>query len=143
AAKSAAVPMRPSVIELFPPGVWGAELTDLSQPFPLWPNEVEAVSRATDRRAVEFAAGRHCARRALELLGHAPAGLPRLSTNAPEWPSTIVGSLSHSEGYCGAVVAWRSDLAAIGFDVERRGSVSRAVLSEIASASEIAQLAHR
>lgn len=138
----AAVPMRPSVIGLFPSAVRGAELTDLSQSFPMWPNEMEAVSRATGRRAAEFAAGRHCARSALDLLGHAPVGIPRLPTNAPEWPASITGSLSHSAGYCGAVVAWRHEFGAVGFDVERRGSVSLTVLSEIASASEVAQLAH-
>lgn len=106
----------------------------------MWANETEAVSRATDRRTAEFAAGRHCARHALELLGYPAIGIPRLPTNAPGWPASITGSLSHSAGYCGAVVAWRHDFGAIGFDVEGRGSVSPTVLAEIASDAEIALL---
>src|SRR5882757_6772137 len=95
----AAVPMRRSVIGLFPAGVCGAELTDFSRCFPSWPDEIEPVSRASESRVVEFAAGRHCARTALGLLGHAPVGIPRLPTNAPAWPAGITGSLSHSAGY--------------------------------------------
>lgn len=95
---------------------------------------------ASDRRAAEFAAGRHCARSALELLGHAPVEIPRLPTNAPSWPASISGSVSHSTGYCGAVVAWRHQFDAVGFDVECRGSVSTTVLAEIASDAEVALL---
>lgn len=113
-------PMRPSVIGLFPSGVSGAELTDLSERFPLWSGETEAVSQASASRALEFAAGRHCARGALDLLGHAPVSIPRLPTNAPAWPTGITGSLSHSAGYCGAVVTRSRQFGAIGFDVERR-----------------------
>ena len=140
AADWAAEPMRPSVIGMFPPGVCGAELTDLSRRLPMWPNEREAVSRASDARATEFAAGRHCARSALGLLGHAAVGIPCLPTHAPGWPAGITGSLSHAAGYCGAVAAWRRQFGAVGFDVERRRSVSSAVLSEIASDSEVALL---
>ena len=39
------------------------------------------------------------------------------------------------------MVTWRREFAAVGFDVERRGSVSPAVLSEIASDNEVAMLA--
>src|SRR5262245_23038661 len=85
---STAVRMRSSVLGLFPSGVWGAELTDPAQNLPMWANEIEAVSRATDRRVAEFAAGRHCARRALDLLGYPPVGIPRLPTNAPGWPAS-------------------------------------------------------
>jgi len=106
----------------------------------LWPTEREAVSRASEDRAREFAAGRHCARSALGLLGLPPVSIPRLPTNAPGWPTAIAGSLSHAAGYCGAVVTWRRQFGAIGFDAERRGSVSSEILSEIASESEIALL---
>jgi 4'-phosphopantetheinyl transferase EntD len=138
---SSAVPMRASVLGLFPAGVHGAELTGFSERFPLWPNELEAVSRASGPRAAEFAAGRHCARSALRLLGHAPVGIPCLPTNAPGWPDAITGSVSHSAGYCGAVVAWNRDVGAVGFDVECRRSVSSPVLFAIASEAEIARLA--
>jgi 4'-phosphopantetheinyl transferase EntD len=39
------------------------------------------------------------------------------------------------------VVTWRRQFGAVGFDVERRGSVLPAVLSEIASEHEVALLA--
>jgi 4'-phosphopantetheinyl transferase EntD len=138
---SDAVPMRPAVLGLFPPEVRGAELTEISAPFPLWSDERESIARASDARATEFAAGRHCARTALGLLGLAPTGIPSLPTNAPAWPAAVTGSVSHSAGYCGVVVTWRRQFGAVGFDVERRGSVSPTVLSEIASEHEVAMLA--
>jgi 4'-phosphopantetheinyl transferase EntD len=136
----AAVSMRWSVLRLFPSGVRGAEMTDVSSRFPMGAIETDAVLRASGRRAAEFATGRHCARRALGLLGHPPVEIPRLPTNAPRWPTSIAGSLSHSAGYCGAVVAWRDQFDAVGFDVERRGGVSPTVLAEIASDAEVALL---
>ena len=85
---AAAMPMRPAVIGLFPSGVVGAELTHVSARILLWPDETDPASLASDARAREFAAGRHCARTALGLLGLGPIGIPRLPTNAPAWPNT-------------------------------------------------------
>ena len=132
--------MRASVLGLFPSGVIGAELTDLSAGPPLTSDEMEAVARTSVRRRAEFAAERHCARTALSLLGHDPAGVPSLPTNAPRWPGGVTGSVSHSPGYCGAVVTWCRLFGAIGFDVKRRGSVPPDVLSIMASESEAAGL---
>jgi 4'-phosphopantetheinyl transferase EntD len=115
-------------------------MTDVSGRFPMGASETDAVSMASDRRAAEFATGRHCARRALGLLGHPLVEIPRLPTNAPGWPASISGSLSHSAGYCGAVVAWRDQFDAVGFDVERRGGVSMSVLADIASDAEVSRL---
>jgi 4'-phosphopantetheinyl transferase EntD len=36
----------------------------------------------------------------------------------PIWPDGLVGSISHCDGFCGAVVARSSDLCGIGFDAE-------------------------
>lgn len=134
------VPMRASVLGLFPSGVIGAELTDLSAGASLMAEEMAAVARASARRRAEFASGRQCARAALRLLGHDLVGIPSLPTNAPRWPDGVTGSVSHSLGYCGAVVTWSRLFGAIGFDVERRGSVSPDVLSIVASESEAAGL---
>jgi phosphopantetheine--protein transferase-like protein len=63
-------------------------------------------------------AGRRCARQALEQLGVAAGSLGKLPDGSIAWPEGIVGALSHSEIWCGAAVARRSDAAGIGLDIE-------------------------
>ena len=71
--------MRPEVRALFPACVEGEELTSPSDAEPLHPDEEAHVARAVDKRRLEFALGRTCARRALARLG---VSAPRLASNA-------------------------------------------------------------
>lgn len=86
------------------------------------PAEAALVERAVERRRREFAIGRQCARRALARLG--VIGFPLLvgPDRAPLWPAGLVGSITHTHagpaGFCGAAVAARSDVAALGIDAE-------------------------
>jgi enterobactin synthetase component D len=132
--------MRASVLALFPSGVAGAELVDLDAAGPLHPVERSAVAHAAPRRVREFAAGRHCAREALQQLGLPAGALPRGADRAPRWPDGAVGSIAHCEGYCGAVVGRRVALAGLGLDVERRGRVAERLLRRIATEAERAEI---
>jgi len=132
--------MRPHLLQLFPAGVAGAELRDGEIPSPLMAEERAAVARAVPQRVQEFTAGRHCAREALGSLGHARVAIPMRPTGAPAWPAGIVGSISHCRGYCGAVVAWARDVAALGFDAEVRRRVAPALWADIASEHELQAL---
>jgi 4'-phosphopantetheinyl transferase EntD len=108
----------------------------------LAPEEQPAVARAVDRRRREFAAGRACARRALARLGSPVAALPSGDDRVPRWPDGVVGSISHTRGWCAAVVAWRERLRGIGLDGERIMDAERAeILPRIASAEEWAAVA--
>jgi 4'-phosphopantetheinyl transferase EntD len=84
----------------------------------LFPEERQHVQRAVRKRQAEFAAGRICARRALARLGIPPAPLLVDPDRAPCWPPGIVGSISHAEGICAAVVARAAHVTAIGLDLE-------------------------
>jgi len=85
---------------------------------PLLGAEAEGAARWTPKRRAEFAAGRAAARVALAALGSPPQELPRRADRAPAWPAGIVGSISHCDGCCAAVVGRRAEIAALGFDVE-------------------------
>jgi 4'-phosphopantetheinyl transferase EntD len=84
--------------------------------------DLEAVRGAADKRRLEYLAGRHCARVALARLGERGHVLRAGADRAPVWPPGLVGSITHTgtarEGFCGAAVARRVDLVALGIDAE-------------------------
>lgn len=76
------------------------------------------------RRAAEFAAGRHCARRALRQLGVEPAAILIGEGGAPQWPPGVTGSISHGADLAGAIVSRSGRYSGLGLDIERRGSLT-------------------
>ncbi len=128
--------MRSDAMALFPHGVTGAELVRLEDAGPLFEAERAAVAGAAPARVLEFAAGRHCAREALEALGVDPVAVARREDRQPAWPPGIVGSISHADGYCGAVVARDSTCRGLGFDVEAWGRMRPALWRRIATPAE-------
>jgi 4'-phosphopantetheinyl transferase EntD len=106
----------------------------------LHPDEACAVRHALPQRQAEFAAGRACAHRALRELGFPDVTVPRAADRSPLWPDGVVGSISHCEGFCGAVVARQSDVRGLGLDVERRGRVGKDLHDLICTQREKAAL---
>jgi 4'-phosphopantetheinyl transferase EntD len=68
----------------------------------LLPAETALVSRATDERRLEFAAGRWCARRALEQIGGPAVPILRGRLGNPTWPPGFAGSITHDGGVAAA-----------------------------------------
>jgi 4'-phosphopantetheinyl transferase EntD len=100
------------------------------------------VARAIERRRREVAAGRSCARRALARIGAPATALPADGDRVPRWPRGVVGSITHTRGFCAAAVAWQRDLRALGIDAERAIETERAdVMRLVATATEAAWLA--
>ncbi len=78
------------------------------------------LGRATARRQAEFLAGRLCARHALHGLNGVPDSPATLEgRRAPQWPLGCVGSITHSDGWAGALVAKQRAYLGVGVDVER------------------------
>ncbi len=84
----------------------------------LTPEEYVAVSGAIAKRQNEFAAGRMAARRAMHRIGFPSTPLLANPDRSPRWPQHLVGSISHSQTSCVAIVARREHLRSIGVDVE-------------------------
>jgi 4'-phosphopantetheinyl transferase EntD len=95
----------------------GAELE------PLFPGEEGFVANAVPSRRAEFAAGRACARAALRLLGVPEVAIVADERRAPQWPDSVVGSITHCAGLTAAAVARRRDVAMLGIDAEQRGDL--------------------
>ena len=131
-------PARSDALEaLFPPGVAAAELRAPGDPALLDPEEALAVARAVPKRRQEFAAGRLCARSALARLGVTQFALRAAPDRQPLWPDAFVGSITHTAGFCAAVVAPRSGFAALGVDTEIAGGVEAKLWPSICVAGEL------
>ena len=102
----------------------------------LFPEEIVALADAVEKRRREFASVRTCARRALCALGEPPAPILPGTRGAPRWPTGIVGSMTHTEGYRAAAVARAADVHALGIDAEPNVALPDGILDVIAVGSE-------
>ncbi|AEU37576.1 4'-phosphopantetheinyl transferase [Granulicella mallensis MP5ACTX8] len=110
----------------------------------LLPAEEELLGpRTVDKRRIEFAAGRTCARGALRLLGRPSAPLMQGKRHEPLWPEGIVGSITHCKNYCAAAVAGTKAYATIGIDAEPNEPLPAGTLKLIARPRELAWIASR
>jgi len=128
------------LLGLFPPGVVAMETRERGDLVGLSTAEAEHVRHAKPKRAREFAAGRLCARRVLEQLDHSGWDLLVNEDRTPCWPPGIVGSISHTAGFCGAVAGEKTLFEAIGFDVEIASRVSSDLYGQFCTAEELTQL---
>lgn len=116
---------------------WG----DPSAPAPpLFPEELEFVAHAVEKRRLEFARGRQCARAALRRLGLPQPALPVGSNREPLWPRGVVGSITHTRDFCAAAVGRQSAYDGIGIDLEPAEPLEPAVAERVASAREMTHL---
>ena len=139
--ESAAAPGFPAQLSeqlrrMFPAGVVVAELRSMVGVEALLPGEIRDSEGFALKRLREFAGGRICARRALAELGHSGVALRRRADRQPEWPDGIVGSITHSNGYCAAAAAPAGIFRAVGLDAERIG-VERGLWPQICLPPEI------
>lgn len=132
---------------LLPAGVVAREAAPtLAHLDALFDEERAQIARAVDKRRAEYATARALARDAMAELGvadpHARVPLLNADDRAPRWPAGVIGSITHTRGYCGVVVARpRADLRAIGIDVEVNEPVKPALFDKICSERELAWIA--
>ncbi len=99
--------------------------------------EAPYVARAVPKRVAEFATGRACARRGLAELAIVDFPLRVGADREPLWPVGITGSITHTAGFCGAVVAKTTAVRSIGIDAELASAVHRRLWRHIATAAEL------
>lgn len=96
------------------------------------------LKTAHPERRKEFILGRICASRAyyeverenlLELISN--------EDRSPAWPSSVVGSISHSKEWVGAAVAKASDLIGLGIDFETIGRAKPEISSHIKTEEDL------
>jgi 4'-phosphopantetheinyl transferase EntD len=130
------------VIESILPGTAIAvEAGDDDRAVVLFPEEEAMVARSVEKRRLEFATGRDCARRALERLGAPPGPVLAGNRGEPVWPAGVVGSIAHCRGYRGCAVAAATDLVAIGIDAEPHEPLPEGLVEKVAGTEEMSWLA--
>lgn len=103
----------------------------------LWASEIAALgSNVAVSRSKTFAAGRTCARAALQQLGFPPSAIMAGGRGEPQWPLGVVGSITHCEGYCAAVATHDTSYFSVGIDAEPNNPLPSNVLELISSAAE-------
>ena len=123
--------MRRLIDPLLPAGVAAAETYSDLPGLAALPEEQPLIAKSVEKRRNEFIAVRHCARIALAELGLPPAPILKGDKGEPRWPDGVVGSLTHCEGYRGAVVARSADVRSLGIDAEPHDVLPDGVLDAI------------
>jgi 4'-phosphopantetheinyl transferase EntD len=125
---------------LFPPGAVAAELPGNAPVTLLTPSELQSISHCAHKRIQDFTAGRACAHRALRELGITGFSLLSGPDRQPLWPTSISGSITHTNGYRAAVVSYERDLRSVGVDCESIEAVDQDLWSRICAPPELHRL---
>lgn len=102
----------------------------------LFAAEEACVRDAVEKRRREFTAGRLLARRALAELGFAAAPLLPDADRVPRWPAGVVGSITHTAGYCAVALARAEEVGALGLDAERAVGLGPALIDPVCTKNE-------
>jgi 4'-phosphopantetheinyl transferase EntD len=127
---------------LLPATVTVVQATEQMWSTPASARERVSIARAVPHRQREYQAGRAAARAALRQLGIAEFDLLPGESREPIWPEGVVGSLTHAAGYCAAAVARKSNVRALGIDVEAEAALQPDLVDRICSSAERHQLDH-
>jgi len=125
---------------LLPPDVATAE-GDPRVATAVRPGEATFIARAVEKRRLEFASVRACARVALRSLGGPECDIPVGPGREPLFPDGFVGSLTHTDRFCGAAVARRAEYEGVGIDAEPDVPLEQNIASRVAAGAEIARTA--
>ncbi|EOM77064.1 4'-phosphopantetheinyl transferase [Rhodococcus rhodnii] len=126
---------------ILPGGVAAAELFEDPPGLAPHPQEAPLVARAVDKRKREFVGARHCARTAMRTLGVEEGPILKGDKGAPVWPRGLVGSLTHCDGYRGAVLAYAMAMRSLGIDAEPGAPLPEGVLGHVSLPEERERLA--
>ncbi|HJX51222.1 MAG TPA: 4'-phosphopantetheinyl transferase superfamily protein [Polyangia bacterium] len=135
--------------KLFPDGAVLVTSRDLGDDLDLFPEEFQAMARATSARRFEFSLGRRCAREALAILGGPRVAIPVGRFRDPVWPFGYVGSITHCRGFCAAAAArtlpgdGSGAIRGLGLDSEPAVSLPEELAGVVCTADECAWLASR
>ncbi len=106
----------------------------------LLPAEQAAVSRAVQKRRIEYGATRKLARALFAECGLGPLPLLNRSDRSPIWPEGYVGAITHTNAWCGVALAGASVVAGLGIDAESNRPMKLAIVERISTETERRQM---
>jgi 4'-phosphopantetheinyl transferase EntD len=122
--------------QLLPANVVSVEVFEDRLDESVFPGEEDLIADAVENRRREFITARRCAREALARLGYPPAPIRSGPKREPKWPSGVVGSITHTNGFRAAAVALRGAVVSIGVDTEQNSPLPDGIEERIALAAE-------
>ncbi|MFG2825655.1 4'-phosphopantetheinyl transferase [Kitasatospora sp. NPDC048365] len=125
---------------ILPGSVAWSETFGAARDTALFPQEERLAAEMVPARRREFGAARACARQALGRLGMPPVPILPGPRGEPGWPSGVLGSMTHCEGYQAAAVARSADLPVLGIDAEQHRPLPRGVLAAVSLPQERGRL---
>ena len=126
--------------ELLPAEVAAEDIVGSDPAAALLPEEEDLVARAVRKRRLEVTNVRTAARRALARIGVPAVPILRGPKGQPLWPDGVVGSMTHTAGYCAAAVADVGKVRSVGIDAEEHDKLPDGVLDAVALPDEQAML---
>jgi len=111
------------ISDLLGPNVVGYEVRSKGYIPPVFSQEEEMIRNSCVSRREHFSLGRACARSALSCFGYTSFPVIADKKRAPIWPSDLVGSISHADGYCAVALARKDHYLGLGIDVETIGKL--------------------
>ena len=129
-------PAAMRLLELFGPGCFAEEAVPQLHDAQLFPEERACLANAVEKRRAEFGTARVAARRALAQLGFPPRPLVPNKDRSPVWPDGVVGSITHTRGYCAVIVASASDFVSLGVDAEQDKTLTTELIRMICTPAE-------
>lgn len=102
----------------------------------LLPEEIACTHKMNGKRLAEFTAGRLLARELLSAMGRPAQPLLNDEDRAPIWPPGVVGSITHTLGFCGVAVSRAAAIRALGLDVEQATDLKTGLFDRICTQAE-------
>ena len=91
----------------------------------------KVTSRMENSRQKESSLAHQCACKALAKLGNEVDTINKGIAGNPIWPKGFTGSISHSKGFCMALVGRDENYRSIGLDIELNGRIKPAAIERI------------
>lgn len=107
---------------------------DVSRLHPI--ETIQSQQFKSEKRKREFVSGRSCAQIAMSQAGFFNLPITKNQDRSPGWPTSIIGSISHSHDYAAAMVAYPGlKIEGVGIDIEDYNrkvnlNISKHVLNE-------------
>jgi 4'-phosphopantetheinyl transferase EntD len=124
--------------DLLPAGVESAEghPQSLSAQAVLYAEEQAAIARAVPTRREQYGATRLLARQLFARLGLPPQAVVNRADRSPIWPSGYLGTITHTQAWCGVALAKETCVAGVGIDAESDVPLETGVARRVLSARE-------
>ena len=100
--------------------------------------EAESMQNCTTVVQNRAAAARLAARELLAQEGYPEWSLPRKHGDAPDWPTGLTGSISHSDEFAAAAIARRGPVECIGIDIEPAEPLPAGLRETVVVAGDVA-----